>query len=233
MSKPRIAGVDSLRGLMLLLMVVTHLAYDLTLFGWFPAEIYFSSFIQALIALGAGIFILISGAMARFSRSNIRRGVRYLLAGLAVTAVTLIFPQNGVVWFGILHLLGISALLYAVSERFLLRIPPQTRMAFCLLALFGSAALTALPVTFPGAWLLGFTHGAPAMADFFPVLPWLFVYLLGTIAGERLQAGLYPDWFGRWDTPGLRFVSQYALPIYLLHQPVMLGLLLLIRVMII
>lgn len=217
---------------MLLLMVAAHLCYDLTVFGWFPGEFYFSDPVQALITLGAAVFILISGAMARFSRSNLRRGIKYLAAGLLITAVTLLFPHYGIVRFGILHLLGVSALFYAFFGRYLERLSLQNRAMLYTLLLFGSGALTVLPVDIPGAWLLGFTSNAPPMADWFAVFPWLFVYLLGTVWGELLFSGRVPAWFARWDTPLLVRTSRYALWIYLLHQPVILGILWAVRMLI-
>ena len=228
-----IAGVDSLRGLMLLLMVAAHLCYDLTAFGWFPGELYFSAPIQALITLGAAVFILISGAMARFSRSNVRRGIKYLTAGLLITAVTLLFPHYGIVRFGILHLLGVSALFYAAFGRHLERLSLQSRVMLYALLAFGSAALTALPVDFPGAWLLGFTVNAPPMADWFAIFPWLFVYLLGTVWGECLFTGRIPAWFAGWHTLLFVRTSRYALWVYLLHQPVILGILWCVQLLIV
>jgi uncharacterized membrane protein len=68
------------------------------------------------------------------------------------------------------------------------------------------------------------------MVDYYPLLPWFGVTLLGIFVGRTL----YPDGVSRITLPdlssvppirGLRFLGQHTLFIYLVHQPILLGIL--------
>ena len=116
--------LDELRGLSILLMVVHHAAWDLHhLFGA-AVPLLYHPVVTALQGLFAGIFVVISGMVCHASRNNLRRGLQVLACGMAVTAVTLLALPEKAVWFGILHLLGASILLYALGEGLWRRILP-------------------------------------------------------------------------------------------------------------
>lgn len=229
MKKERIWELDALRGVCILAMVGIHLVYDLnSLYARQPGALF--SLVQQW---GGGIFFLLSGISVTLGRHPLRRGLSVLGCGLLCTAVTaalytLGFGDKGIlIWFGTLHCLGVCMLLW-----------PLLRSVPTALLLAGGAVLTAVgiklllrPVVGSG-WLLpvGILPPGFVTADYFPLLPFLGIFLLGACLGRRL----YPGGMPRLRIPMPRPLGllcacgRRALPIYLLHQPVLTGFLFLI-----
>jgi uncharacterized membrane protein len=218
----RVDLLDAWKSVCLCVMVGFHLCYDLTLFGRFPAEVMTCVPARVITYVFGGMFILLSGALSRRARNNVRRGFTLLLWGLAVTAVTVLLKMP--VAFGILHLLGVCKLLYGAAAR---RHAPRggPGFALCCAALFAVSWLLTARVTVPVRWLyfLGLRPAGYWSADDWPLLPWACLFLLGTALGARISA--------RRDAPLLRaalpawltFPGRHSLAVYLLHQPLLYG----------
>jgi uncharacterized membrane protein len=216
----RIDCIDALRGLSVVLMVAHHLLYDLVEFMGAPAWLFSNPVFDALHYLFAGIFVFLSGVSSRFSRSNVRRGLITLGAALAVTAVTWFIKMP--VWFGILHLLASCMLLYGVLRGPLERIS-RPAAPFIYAAGFAASA-AAVRWTNPGGgylWALGWPGPRFWSSDYFPLFPWLFVFLMGTWAGAYIAEGSLPRRFYETKIPLLAAIGRKSLIIYLAHQPVL------------
>lgn len=232
----RLYMIDSLRGLAIVLMTAYHAFYNIRYifgnpFGWavrlYPVQ-------QA----ACWLFILVSGFSFALSRSNARRGLLVSACGLGLTAFTTVFmPSERIVW-GVLSFLGAAMLLTQAALPLLGRVPAGWGLA-------ASAGLFVLTrdiqygfLGFEGHWLaplpaglyeagwlfpLGFPGPSFWSADYFPLLPWIFLYgcgfflyrlARGVPAAERL--------LGR-RVPVLATLGRHSLMIYLLHQPVIFG----------
>jgi len=88
----------------------------------------------------------------------------------------------------------------------------------------GSAIAVSYPLEGPGLWLFGWVQPGFYSADYFPLFPWLFVFLLGTWAGAYVVEGRLPERFYTWTVPFFPEVGRRSFLIYLLHQPVLYGL---------
>ena len=86
------------------------------------------------------------------------------------------------------------------------------------------AMSSAYRYTFP----LGFRSPDFASADYFPLLPWVFMFLAGTFLGRYAKAGKFPEFMYRSRVPFFSWIGRHALIIYVLHQPVIYGIMLLI-----
>jgi uncharacterized membrane protein len=219
----RVDLLDLWRSAAVLLMVVYHFLYDLALFGVITWGQMFSTPLNLLQKFICCSFILLAGAAARFSRNNLRHGLVVLLAGLVVELGAQVGGQT--IRFGVLQLLGCSMVVYHFTGRYLERIPG------CLLAavsgaLFAVTAWWTGTVTVSVSWLypLGLKASGFYSADYFPLLPWLFLFLMGAaLGGWCLKNRDRPPLDTRLPR-AVTYPGRHSLMIYLLHQPVLYGL---------
>lgn len=234
--------LDALRGLALLQMIAYHGIWDLVhIFGmdwkWYLSE---GAYVwQQSICW---TFLLLSGFCWSLGKKRLRRGLIVFGAGLAVTAVTLLFlPQERVV-FGVLTLIGSCMLLWILLETLLLRIPAQAGLigSFFLFLItrnvnrgwLGFESWNLLPL--PQDWyanlfttFLGFPERTFFSTDYFSLFPWLFLFGSGYFLWRLLsEKGKLPErTLTRIRIRPLEFLGRHSLPVYLVHQPVIFGLL--------
>lgn len=141
-------------------------------------------------------------------------------------------------WFGVLTLLGSSMLLTAALDPLLRRVPPAAGVAVSALLFWvtyptmngfwnlpgGRLALPqALYVSWPTAYL-GFMPKSFFSTDYFPLLPWLFLFWVGYFLHHLVGRGRLAP-LRRSVCPPLGWMGRHSLVLYLLHQPVILGVL--------
>lgn len=220
--KQRIELMDALRGLAVLLMVVHHFLYDLTAFCGAPWWVFSNPVFDVLHYIFAGLFILLSGVSSNFSRSNTRRGVKALVCAAVITIVTVFMEMD--IWFGVLHLLSVCMILYGLTR------PLWEKLGWLVPVLSVAGVLATrhmvygIPTENPYLWMFGWTTDAFYSTDYFPMLPWAFVFLFGTWLGKYIKAGKLPQWFYTTRAPRLAAVGRHSLEIYIVHQPVLYGL---------
>ena len=235
-NRPHYGLLDTVRGLCLLSMVAYHGMYDLVdIFGlpsaWYtglPGYIWQQSICWT--------FILLSGMCWQLSRHHVKRGLLLVGCGAAISLITWLVMPSQRILYGVLNLLGLSALLLIPLDKALRKLPPW-------LGLAGAGALFFLTRGVPRGYLgfeglrlwdlpaalyqwdalavLGFHSPGFSSTDYFPLAPWFFLYLAGYFLWrvltphrkvlELLQPGLRP----------LSFVGRHSLLIYLVHQPLL------------
>ena len=227
----RIWEIDFLRGLAIILMVGYHLLYDLGEFRGVQSFLGFSTNLSTLawtIAhfFFATLFVVLSGTSGTLSRSNVRRGLRLLAVSLAVTVATYIFDPSSAVFFGILQCLAISMLIYGAAFE---KAGPLACAAWGALVVgLGAAAplaRRALEVRFD--WLMPFGIHSPTFSsfDYFPLLPWFGVFLMGAAAGKALYAAKRSLLPWRLPVTFVNIAGRHSLLIYIVHQPIIMGIL--------
>ena len=224
----RIWELDALRGLCILGMVLVHLFYDLRVSGILEE----TALLSALLEWGGVVFLLLSGVCVTLGRHHVRRGLLVFLCGMLCTAVTAgmyflgMAGKGMIIYFGVLHCLGICMLLWGLFSRL------PTWLLGVLGAVFTILGLTYVQETLLDIpWLLplGFMFPGFVTSDYFPLLPNLGFFLLGAVLGRILYRGkatLLPRVDPRWLP--LRFLclcGRHSLWIYLLHQPILTGIL--------
>lgn len=237
MTAKRLWLPDVLRGAALVNMLAYHALYDwVYVFGhtggwydiWSPGCHIWQQYI-------CWSFILLSGFSFPLARRPLKNGL--VVAGCAVvlTVATVGFMPSESIWFGVLHLNAAAVLLTCLVRPWLQKCPAGLGLAVCaaLFALtnqipegylgFETLRLCALP----GAWYASnlFWLGLPdltrfASADYFPLVPWLFLFWCG-----YFLAGIWHPKRGPAPAPlrPLAAVGRYTLWVYMLHQPVIYG----------
>ena len=228
-SKPRIWELDALRGVCILCVIVVHFLFDLSFFG--GLDLTLPAWYVFIQEYGGAIFVVLSGVCVTLGSKSVRRGLIVFACGMLITAVTYGMYRLGmsgadvVVKCGVLHLLGVCMLVYPAFKK----LPPAA------LALLGLAiAITGYAirsVIVPQRWLfpLGLTYEGFTSSDYFPLFPQLGYFLIGAAIGKTAyheKRTLLPGSFQK--TPVARFFcwcGRQSLFIYLLHQPIVYGLL--------
>jgi uncharacterized membrane protein len=229
--------IDLLRGVAILMMIGYHVPYDLDYFGSYTVDVqsgfwfFFARAIATIFLLLVGISLTLSFSRAaklrktekRLYTKYLKRGLKIFSWGLVITFTTWFFLREGFVVFGILHLIGISIILaYPVIKvrygNLVLGI------VFIALGIF----INKVTVGFPWLLWLGLTPARFYSVDYFPLLPWFGVVLIGIFLGNSL----YPHYRRSFDLHDLSqftfirwlcFLGQHSLLIYLVHQPVLIA----------
>ena len=222
-NKQRIELMDAVRGASLILMVFHHFFYDLVVFAGAPRWLLSNAVFDPLHYFFAGLFIFISGISSNFSHSNTARGAKVIGVALVITLVTSV--MNMTIVFGILHFLGVCMLLYGLTRGFWQRVNGKLPWLVPALSLAGIAATARLadgyPTATPHLWMFGLVTPGFVSTDYFPLLPWMFVFLLGTWAGKYVREGKLPRWFYETRVPFFPAVGRKSLLIYVAHQPLL------------
>lgn len=227
--------LDALRGMAVLAMMAYHFGFDLNFLGWLHQDLEHDLRWQIARWLILGCFLFSVGAshaLAVAQHSSLRKQGRRLLkiaisAALVTAGSYLLFPQS-TIWFGTLHAIAVMSLLLIGMHP--LRLEATTLLLIAAIAIaIGNLVSHPLFNAPQLAWIGLMTH-APFTEDYVPLLPWFGACLAGTAFMQwRLQhkpthamtALKMPGGAGA----GLRWMGRHSLTIYLLHQPVLLGIL--------
>jgi len=216
----RIWEVDFLRGTAIILMVLFHLLYDLNEFYGYKIN-YQEGYINLIGKSSALLFISISALSCSLSSSNFKRGLKILLLAFAITLITYIYDANTYINFGILHLIGTSILFYKFFKPFnahLLLI-----MGTIIIIIGGFFSKTTIPTNF--FFPFGLTNSSYTSLDYYPLFPYFGVFLYG-MAFVKI---FYPHKKSLLNfnlaNNLISYLGQHSLAIYLIHQPILLGIL--------
>lgn len=213
--KARSGIVDLLRFLAILLMVIFHFSFDLNAFHLVQIDFFKEPFWYGLPRLIVSLFMTSMGASLYFShskgirwRSFNKRLLQLVISAIAITVTTyFIFPQNWI-FFGTLHSIAVCSLLAL----------PFLKVSRWI----GIIGVLIIAPHLSGIYQYPFWSMAHKSMDYIPPLPWLGFVFIGMSLGYSK--------YSKWSLPQNRAtafitqVSNHSLIIYLLHQPVLWGL---------
>ena len=240
--KKRIWELDAARGFCIFCMFFVHLFFDLVSFGFIHAHK--SNWIVRFFfdGWGGALFFIISGISATLGSRPVKRGLQVAGCALIVSAVTIGmdlsgFSRNMGIYFGVLHCLAVCMLVWPLFKK-LERWSPKTN-----LIILGSIGVV---LTAVGLWMRQFIlphnflmfiglRGPMGTSDYFPILPYLGFFLLGAVLGKTLYSKRETR-FPRVSTQNIfvRFfcwLGNHSLPVYLIHQPLLFGLVYLLAIL--
>lgn len=237
MNRERYHLIDALRGFSLVNMLVFHFLYDVYVvcgldihWAGYPGIVTWERFICVP-------FILISGISLNFSRHAYRRGLIINACGLLITLVTWIAVPEQIILFGILNFIGCAMMLTQLIRPLLEKLNPFAGFAAGILLYgffyglprgfvgFFDIAIAKVPEIFysvPPLAVLGLPSREFFSTDYFPLLPWLFLYIAGFFLW-RVIVSRHWERFFTLRVPVLDFIGRYTLWIYMIHQPVLMG----------
>lgn len=242
-AKNRIYLLDEIRGFAVFCMVFYHAFYILgDMFGMMQAVELFE-FFTPVQPFFAGIFIFISGISCTLSKSNLKRGLVLLGIALGMTLVTaFIMPKMGFfdceIYFGILHFLSVSIIIFSFVSKKLEKISVTAGTLACAILYaftsgietgrlaYGELISFVLPEKLYETNILvplGFYNSEFFSADYFPLLPDIFIFFSGAFAGKHFVSKGYPEWSYENKIPFFSFLGKNALVIYIAHMPVIFG----------
>lgn len=219
-------------------MVAFHFCYDLKFISGVRLDWFAPPFQDIWRASISWTFLFVAGCMCSLSRDNLKRGLVYSAFAAAVFAVTTLAGVDTPISFGIIFCMAASTLVEWLLER--LDIEPRGYLtAIVLFACFvlllhvssGTVGIGAARIKVPSGfysteWLswLGFPGPNFASGDYYPVLPYSFMYLTGAAIGRVWKDRGYPKWAYEAKCAPLSFVGKHALLVYAAHQPLLLAL---------
>lgn len=233
----RLGVFDLVRGLSVVSMVIFHLCYDLRFIAGYDLE-WFEPPLQDVWRCSISwVFLFIAGCMCTLSRNNLRRALEYGCVALAIWVVTTVAAVDTPISFGIIYCMSACTLVAWALQR--IRALPRGYVAAALLFVAFISLLGLADGTIGvGPWTLGLPQeltlveglawlGIPSASfssgDYYPLLPYLLIYLCGAAMGTRWKERGYLSWAYDANLAPLNFVGRHALLVYVIHQPVILA----------
>ncbi len=240
--RPRVEFYDALRGIAIIYMVFYHFMYNLSSFGvsW-ATEVFISQ--RIVVTFDQGMFIILSGICCSYSRNNAKRGAKLLGVAMLFTIATIFIDYRSPITFGVLHLLAFSMLMFSAMEKWVRKLPPVVSAIICdLVYIFsynvhnGYFGFGSIKIPVPEMlryrsrlFIFGFNDGTYSALDYFPIFPYFFLFFVGVFLGIWLASRNLPK-FAYKKVPFLGFLGKHSLFIYVIHQPILYGLLYLISI---
>ena len=236
----RLDRIDLLRAIAMLWMTAYHFCFDLNYHGLIHENFNFDPFwtwqrtaIVSLFLFTAGLSQAVAAQQGQSWGRFWKRWAQVAGAAVLVTAGSMLMFPDSFIYFGVLHGIAVMLIVVRLTAGWGVWLWPLGALAIAakFVAPFVIEAWPTLSVlNQPGFNALGFISRLPITEDYVPVLPWLGVMWWGVAAG-RWALQNRPTWLGAGQGParglkrGLVVLGRWSLSYYLLHQPVMLGLL--------
>ena len=229
-SAPRLQLVDALRGFAVAQMIVYHFIYDLAYFGWIdlvmtrdqPWVGWRTAIVTQFLVL-VGVSLVLRTSFKPSTADFWKRWAQIAAAALLVSLGSWLVFGPRLIYFGILHFVAAALLV----TRPLLRLGAWNVALGALCVVFGLVYSNEFFNT-PPANIVGFMTFKPRTEDYVPLFPWIGVVLIGAGLATRWQRA-------QWRVPNalrslnehaprwLLFLGTWALTVYLVHQPILLA----------
>ncbi|MBI5227512.1 DUF1624 domain-containing protein [Candidatus Micrarchaeota archaeon] len=185
----RIIEIDIARGIAIVLMIIYHFIFDLNYFGIVQVNLQniFLVVFQRIIGVS---FLTIVGISMTISENRNKEGYTHhlkrglLLGGVAllITAVTWIYPHDGFIKFGIIHLIALSTIIAPFFFKF-----GKWNVLFGLVLVGLGLITSGIYVSTPYLFWLGLTSPDYTALDHYPLLPWFGIVLIGIYLGQEIR----------------------------------------------
>lgn len=228
---PRVALLDVARGLALVAMAVYHFTWDLEYFGWMaPGTTVQGGWLIFGRSIATSFLFLVGVSLVLAHSFGVRWwsfSIRFLqVAGAAalISAATWFIP-GGFIFFGILHAIA----LFSVVGLIFIALPWTASVVTAVIVYGIWLGFSADIFANPALWWVGLAPIPPRANDYVPLFPWLAPVLIGIAFAKILQRIDLWQRLSQINLPSipqqpLVFLGRHSLIFYLVHQPVLIGL---------
>ncbi len=227
--------IDFWRGLAICMMIVFHFCFDLNFMGFAKIPIFSNPFWLVYREFGVFIFLGISGFCLVLEHQNgirwklfWKRFLKLFIAGGLITLGSYYYDPSKTIWLGILQFYALASLL----GLYFLRWEKFNLLLGVLIVALGFIGNANEAKNFMGIYWtwVGFGTMHLSTLEIFPLVPFFGYFLVGIYLGKKLLP-THPDYFFHEIAPEsplnrfFAFFGRYSLLTYLLHQPILIGLL--------
>ncbi len=235
--------LDGIRGICILGMIIYHTLFDIVFFFGFPVSENVMIAVDIVRDFGACCFIALAGICTHFGKRPLKRFLMIFGASTVVGIVTMIVFPSAPVIFGVLNFMWIASLIIMPLKRLFDKLPAILCCIVCLLLFlltfevhdgylgYYGIEVTALPEVLYSNYftaLLGFPFIGFSSSDYYPLLPWIFMFFFGYFLWNAISEKKLIQKILGFRTGFLEKIGKVSLYIYIAHQPVVMGLLLVI-----
>lgn len=239
-SSKRYWQIDTARGIAVILMISYHTLYDLDFLQivslplrsmsvrlmLYPIGILFLSLVGFSLVLSYKRYLNDKKSVPPFRKYG-KRGLFLFSLALIITAVTWVYPHDGFIVFGVLHCISLSIIF---SYWFITR--PTLALISGIALIFLGILFYQITVSTPYLFWIGLKTSSFYTLDYFPLIPWFGVVLIGIFFGQKTYTILQKKYNVSEKPPKVAipftFLGKHALVIYFIHQPIVFGLIILL-----
>ena len=224
LEQDRIQAIDFVKGIDIIFMVLFN--YSITL-DYFNLIIIPSNYLYRYIlpVSIASVFIFISGVSAYVSyqkqkenvtRKYLIRGMKLLFYAILITLFTYVFVRRNTIFFGILHFFAVTSFLMPIFIKY-----NKLNLIGGLSLILSGVFLQQQTFRFSYLLWLGFVPENFSTFDYFPIIPWMGVILLGVYYGRYIVEKTEKIKFNSNFSNIFKFLGKHSLTVYLIHQPLL------------
>ncbi|HEY3177392.1 MAG TPA: heparan-alpha-glucosaminide N-acetyltransferase [Casimicrobiaceae bacterium] len=224
----RVPSIDAIRAIAVLAMIAYHFCFDLRYFGVINADFEHDRFwlgartvILSSFLLLVGVSLVLADATPASRARFWRHAVMIAACAVLVSAASYaLFPRT-FIWFGVLHAIALTLVL----ARPLVRYPRVALVAGLIVIGAGLAFSHPAFDQFALGWI-GFMTAKPYTEDYVPLFPWAGAVFCGVAVGHALVRNRFAVLASFAQPPHwLAWLGRHTLAVYMLHQPILLGVL--------
>ncbi len=239
----RFDRLDALRGVAIVWMTIYHFCFDLNHFGWIKQNFYHDPFwtwqrtaIVSLFLLCAGAGQAVALQQGQTWQRFCKRWAQVAACALLVSISSYIMYPKSWIYFGVLHGIAVMLIIVRLTAHWGAWLWPLGLLAVASKFIANYAISMRANLQFfneAGFNILGWISKLPVTEDFVPIFPWLGLMWWGVAAAQwllkhrtlHMTGQIAPS--ARW----LAWLGTWSLAWYMLHQPVIIGLMTVLKKM--
>ena len=236
--KERYHLLDALRGFAIYHVIIFHFLYDVYVVYGLNPDWPYQTWVQLWQRNGCGLFVLVSGMVFALGRNTFKRGLQLQILGLIITLATYVFAPSEVIYYGILTFFGSAMWLTLLLKQILQCVPAILGMLASVVWYVLTMDVATGVASFFGRklfefpeWLyqncfaiLGFHSNNFYSSDYVPLLPHIFLFWFGMYLFAWLRERKLTHLLSGGNYKIFTWTGTHSLEIYILHQPILMGL---------